>query len=123
MNLITLWRSLASGGLIGLIFWIILWNGWLTPVQEVPRWIELLLLLTPLMLMVRGVLHGRPSTHVYALLASLFYASMGCWYAMAPPDQWYGYVLLFLSVCLYVGGYMTAKILGKQQTQITKEIT
>lgn len=40
------WRNLASVGLIGLILWVILWNGWLTPYQRVPRLLELLLLLT-----------------------------------------------------------------------------
>jgi uncharacterized membrane protein len=114
MKLLMLWRTLAIVGLLGLIFWVILWNGWLTPVQRVPRWLELLLLLAPLMFLVRGILHGRIATHVHAVLISLLYATLGAWYAVAPPEQWYGYLLLAFSVCLYAGGFMTAKVLGKQ---------
>jgi uncharacterized membrane protein len=114
MNLLLLWRTLSVGGLLGLIFWIILWNGWLTPVQYVPRWLELLIFLAPLMYLVRGILHGRISTSVHAILISLPYATLGVWFAVSPPEQVYGYVMLTLSICLYLGSFMTAKVLGKK---------
>lgn len=114
MTLLPLWRTLAIAGLLGLIFWIILWNGWLTPVQYLPRWLELLVLLPPLLYLVRGTLHGRIKTSVYAILISLLYATIGVWFAVSPPEQLYGYVMLALSVSLYAGSFMTAKVLGKQ---------
>jgi uncharacterized membrane protein len=114
MTLLTIWRSLAVGGLLGLIFLIILWNGWLTPVQQMPRWMELLILLSPLMLLVRGILHGWVSTHVKAVLVSLIYTTIGLWYASSQQEKPYGYLLLLFSVCLYLGGFMTAKVLGKK---------
>ncbi len=113
MNAFNVWRLVASIGLLGLIFLIIAWNGWLTPVQHVPRWIELLLLLTPLMLLVRGIFHGWGTVYVYSILVSLLYATLGAWYAIAPLEQFYGYGLLGFSVLLYLGSFMGAKVLGK----------
>ncbi|MBU0656746.1 MAG: DUF2069 domain-containing protein [Gammaproteobacteria bacterium] len=114
MKWLPLWRILSVGGLVGLIFWIILWNGWLTPVQYLPRWLELLVFLPPLMYLVRGIFHGRISTCVHAVLISLIYATMGVWFAVSPPEEVYGYVMLALSVSLYAGSFMTAKVLGKK---------
>lgn len=116
MNLLPLagWRNLASFGLIGLVLWIVLWNGWLTPYQRVPRWLELLLLLTPLLLLLRGVLYSRPKALFYSLLASLVYVTMGVWYVLEPPEQLYGYLLIVLSVCLYVGAFMSLRVVQAQ---------
>lgn len=120
MKLLPLWRTLSIGGLLGLIFWIIAWNGWLTPVQYLPRWLELLVLLPPLLYLVRGTLHGRIKTSVHAILISLIYATIGVWFAVSPPEQLYGYIMLALSISLYAGSFMTAKVPGKL-LQATKE--
>ncbi|QLQ31106.1 MAG: DUF2069 domain-containing protein [Candidatus Thiothrix singaporensis] len=114
MKLLLLWRTLSVGGLLGLIAWIILWNGWLTPIQHMPRWLELLILLAPLLYLVRGILHGRISSSVHAILISLIYATLGVWYAASPLEQLYGYLMLALSAALYLGSFMSAKVLGKQ---------
>ncbi|WP_028489142.1 DUF2069 domain-containing protein [Thiothrix lacustris] len=114
MKLLMLWRTLSVGGLLGLIFWIILWNGWLTPEQYVPRWLELLVLLAPLMYLVRGILHGRIPTSVHAILISLLYIIVGFWFAISPPEQLYGYLMLVFSTSLYLGSFMTAKVLGER---------
>jgi uncharacterized membrane protein len=111
------WRNLASLSLIGLILWVILWNGWLTPYQRVPRWLELLLLLTPLLSLLRGVLYSRPQALFYALLASLVYVTMGVWYVLEPPEQLYGYLLIAFSIGLYAGAFMSLRI-GQKQAEI-----
>ncbi len=114
MKWLPLWRVLSVGGLVGLIFWIILWNGWLTPVQKMPRWLELLILLAPLLYLVRGIFHGRIATSVHAVLISLLYAILGVWFALSPPEEIYGYVMLVFSISLYAGSFMTAKIQGRK---------
>lgn len=114
MKLLLLWRALAIGGLLGLIFSIIVWNGWLTPVQYLPRWLELLVLLPPLMYLVRGVLHGRVNISVHAILISLLYATLGIWFVVSPDERLYGVLLLVFSIALYAGSFMTAKLLGKK---------
>ncbi|EIJ32794.1 DUF2069 domain-containing protein [Thiothrix nivea] len=117
MKLLLLWRTLSVGGLLGLILLVILWNGWLTPIQHMPRWLELLILLAPLLYLVRGILHGRISTSVHAILISLPYATLGVWYAVSPPEQLYGYLMLALSVALYLGSFMSVKLVGKKAVQ------
>ncbi|MEZ5454109.1 MAG: DUF2069 domain-containing protein [Thiothrix sp.] len=119
MKLLLLWRTLSVGGLLGLILLVILWNGWLTPVQHMPRWLELLVLLAPLLYLVRGILHGRVASSVHAILISLVYATLGVWYAVSPPEEIYGYLMLAFSIALYFGSFMSAKILGKKAKQET----
>jgi len=117
MKMLRVWHSLAVGGLLGLMGLIILWNGWLDPARQMPLWLDLLVLLTPLALLVRGILQGRIPTHVHAVLVSLIYATLGIWYASGQQERLYGYLLLLFSICLYVGGFMTAKVLGQHAKQ------
>ena len=119
-KLLWLWRSCAVGGLLGLIALILLWNGWLTPVQQFPRSLELLILLAPLLWLLRGILQGRNSSHVYAILVSLLYATLGAWYAFTPQEEPYGWLMIVLSAILYVGGFMSAKVTGEKPTDQKK---
>ena len=106
-------RGCAIGGLFGLIGLIVAWNGWLAPVQQVPLWLELLIFILPLALLIRGILRGLPTTHVYATMVSLLYMIFGCWYAFTPQEEVYGYLMMGLSVMLYIGGFFGAKLLSK----------
>lgn len=110
-----LWRTLTMTGLFGLIGLIIIWNGWLTPVQALPRALEVLLLITPLLFPLGGILHGHARAHVHATLYALLYATLGIWHIFLPPEEPYGYLLLLLSIALYAGGFMTARTLGQMQ--------
>lgn len=107
-------RGCAIVGLFGLIGLITIWNGWLAPVQQVPLWLELLLFILPLALLIRGILRGFPMTHVYATMVSLLYMIFGCWYMLTPQEEIYGYLMLGLSVVLYIGGFFGAKLLTTQ---------
>lgn len=109
-----LWRNLTLVGLLGLIILIVLWNTVLAKVQYVPVWLELLFLLAPLLVLLPGVLRGSPKTHVYAILVSLLYLVLGIWVVIDPQERLYGYGLIVLSVCLYTGAFMSARLLGKQ---------
>ncbi len=113
-KLLGLWRACAVGGLLGLITLILLWNGWLSTAQQFPRSLELLIMLTPLLWLLRGILQGRVSSHVYAVLIALIYATLGAWYAFTPEEEIYGVLMIALSSVLYLGGFMVAKITGKR---------
>lgn len=121
MKYLWLWKGLGITGLLGLILLITIWNGWLTPYQQIPRSIELVLLLTPLMFLVRGMLRGNAKTNVYGILWSLFYASLGVWYITSEMEQGYGIGLTAFSVLMYIGSFLTARTLGqfykKQQAE------
>ncbi|MBJ6611146.1 MAG: DUF2069 domain-containing protein [Candidatus Thiothrix moscowensis] len=114
MKNLAIWRNLTLFGLLGLIGLIVVWNVWLRPVQLVPLWLELGLLLAPLLLLLRGIWQGNAKTHVLAVLVSLLYLMLGIWVVLDPLERAYGYALLVLSVCLYAGGFMAAKLLGKK---------
>ncbi|MEE9351053.1 MAG: DUF2069 domain-containing protein [Thiotrichaceae bacterium] len=114
MKYLIIWRILAITGLLGLIFLIIAWNGWLSPVQKIPRSIELLILLTPLLFFVRGILNGRYSTHVAVAFPGIIYFVLGVWYAFTPKEEIYGYLMILLSCMLYLGGFLYARTLMKR---------
>ncbi|SEA06562.1 Uncharacterized membrane protein [Thiothrix caldifontis] len=114
MNKLPLWRNLTLFSLLGLIGLIVVWNGLLASVQHVPLWLEIPLLLAPLALLVRGIVQGNAQTHVFAVLMSLLYLLLGIWVVLDPQERLYGYALIFLSIGLYAGAFMSAKILGKR---------
>lgn len=117
MNTLALWRNLTLFSLLGLIGLIIVWNSLLASVQHVPLWLEIPLLIAPLVLLVRGIWQGNAQTHVLAVLMSLLYLMLGIWVVLDPQERLYGYALLFLSVGLYAGAFMSAKILGKRNRE------
>jgi len=105
---------LTTTSLIGLIVLIVVWNGWLTPVQHIPRSIELLLLLAPLLFFVRGILHKRYNSYVQVTFPALFYFLLGIWYALTPQEVGYGISMTLLGLCLYLGGFFSARTLMEQ---------
>lgn len=115
------WRTLTMVGLFGLISLIIVWNGWLTPVQALPRALEVLILITPLLLPLGGILHGHARSYVHATLYALIYTTLGIWHSFLPQEEIYGYLMIVLSVALYAGGFMTARTLGQAQAHRKKE--
>ena len=107
------WRGMAIAGLFGLIGLIIVWNGWLAPIQQVPLWLELILFGLPLVLLARGILYGKALTHVHATLVSLAYTIISIWFILTPQEEPYGYLMLLFSVLLYTGGFFGAKYINK----------
>jgi uncharacterized membrane protein len=115
------WQWLATLSLLGLILLIVLWNGWLTPVQHIPRSIEFLLLLPPLLLFLRGILHKRYDSYVQVTFPALFYFLLGIWYALTPQEVGYGICMTLLGLCLYLGGFFSARTIMQQDKAKTKQ--
>ncbi|MFN3786498.1 MAG: DUF2069 domain-containing protein [Thiothrix sp.] len=113
MKYLSLWRNLTLFSLVGLVGLIIMWNTLLAKVQYVPLWLEIPLLSIPLLLLVRGIWCGNAQTHVKAVLMSLLYLLLGIWVVLDPLERTYGYALLCLSVGLYAGAFMSAKIFNQ----------
>jgi len=114
MDITVLWRALAAFGIVGLVILIVLWNGWLSPVQDFPRSIEIAVLAAPLLYFIRGVLHGQRDTFIAVMLLSFIYVLMGIWYIYAPEEKLYGYLMLLLSLCLFFGSLLNVWILDKR---------
>ncbi len=109
MKYLRVWRAFTIIGLLGMVLLVVVWNGWLSPVQNIPRSIEILILLSPLLFFVRGVLYGRYSTHVKVTFPAILYFILGVWYALTPQEEIYGYLMLLFSLMLYFGGFLYAR--------------
>ena len=116
--------SLAAFGIISLILLIVIWNGWLSPVQNFPRSIEIAVLVAPLLFFVRGVLHGQRDVFIIVMMISFIYMLIGIWYSYSVEEKPYGYLMLIFSLCLFFGSLLNVWILDKRdklQNQTTKE--
>lgn len=104
------WHWMAMTGLFGLMILIIVWNGWLSTPEFLPRSIEFLILLLPLAFLSKGVLQGKTSVHAYASFTALFYVLLGFWFLFTPAEEPYGIGLLFFGFLLYLGSFMYARL-------------
>lgn len=115
MDVKILWRGIAALGILGLIILIVIWNSWLTPVQEYPRSVEILFFAGPLLFFIRGVLHARRYTMVIITMVSFAYILMGVWYILSADEKAYGYLLLVLSFLMFLGSLMYVWVIDKQE--------
>jgi uncharacterized membrane protein len=122
MDVTTFWRALAGLGILGLIILCIVWNGWLTPVQDFPRSIEIALLVAPLLYFVRGVMRGNRDTFIAVMLVAFVYMLMGIWYAFSAEEKIYGYLMLLFSLFLFFGSLLNVWILDKRDKLGQKKI-
>ncbi len=115
MDITIFWRSLAALGVLGLLVLIIVWNGWLTPVQDSPRSIEIAILVVPLLLFLRKILRGNRDAFIIATLLSFLYALLGIWYIYSPEEVIYGWLMLLFSLFLFFGALLTMWVLDKRE--------
>ena len=102
-------RSLALLGYFSLLGLMLAWHAWLSPPRFFPVTLVLLATAVPLLLPLRGLLHGRPRSHLWAAFLSLAYFTHGIGEAVASPeDRWLGVLevacalLLFFTAVAYV---------------------
>jgi len=117
VDITTLWRALAALGILGLVILIVLWNGWLSPVQQIPRSIEIAVLVIPLLFFVRGVLHGQRNTFIAVTLLSFPYTLLGIWYIYSVQEAIYGYLMLLASLFLFFGSLLNVWVMDKRDKQ------
>ena len=92
-------NALALAGVLGLFALILVWNAWLAPPQVVPRALVLILLLTPLLLPLPGLLAGRAYTHAWSAFLAMLYFVIGVFHAAGMgPERGYGWLMICLSV-------------------------
>jgi len=109
MKAITFSYLLTLSSLLGLIGAIIIWNGWLTTDQQVPRSLEIAIFCVPLLFFIRGILYGKRGIYVSLMVVAFFYFLMGVWHIIEPSERAFGVVITVLSLGLYLGGYLYAK--------------
>lgn len=109
MKAITSSYLLTLFSLLGLVVTIIVWNGWFTTDQQMPRSLEIAIFCIPLLFFLRGILYGKRGTHVALMVVAFFYFLVGVWHVIEPSERVYGIIIIVLSFGLYLGGYFFAK--------------
>ncbi len=104
-------RVLTLIGHLGLIVLFLNWLTWLSPPQTVPRALVLILVLTPLLLPLRGLLHGRRYTHQWTSFLSMLYFAIAIdlWMNPAAGAAALGALAVLLSLLQFVGCVMYAR--------------
>jgi uncharacterized membrane protein len=80
-------RRLALGAYLGLFCLVLVWHAWLHPSMYFPTALVLLVTAAPLLLPLRGLLHGRVRAHLWASLLMLPYLVQGVVEGLANPPQ------------------------------------
>lgn len=96
------WTTLV--GYFGLLILLLNWFSWISPPQQVPRALILIVLVVPLMFPLRGLLHGKTYTHAWTSFLSLFYFAIGVDIAYTvPADRWLATAMTVFSLLLFTG--------------------
>jgi len=97
-------RALTLGSYFGLLALVTAWAAWISPSRYFPVALTLIVLAFPLLLPLRGLLHGRARAHIWAAFLSLLYFIHGVGKAYADPDErWLGLAEVGLSLGLVIG--------------------
>ncbi len=102
-------RALALIGYFGIMAFLMLWIIKISPPQ-IPKSIALAISLLPLLLPLRGMLHGRVYTHSWAGFLALPYFAFGVDAAIHRTEKpWLGIVLVILSTVWFLASAYYAK--------------
>lgn len=107
------WMALI--GFLSLVLFLILRTGWLSPPQEFPKSLALLLLVGPLMFPLRGMLHGRHYTYGWSMFMALLYFVIGVVYAANPANRWHGFLVIAFSSMWFFGCMLFLREKGKER--------
>lgn len=113
--MIRLCRITTLTSYFGLFFLLIAWISWLSPPRILPTALVLLILAGPLLFPLRGILQGKPYTHIWASFIALFYFAVGI-YNVAGGDMdkpWLAWLEILFSVLLFLGTLLYARSVAK----------
>lgn len=104
-------RILTLVGHLGLILLFVNWLTWLAPPKRMPRGVVLLLAVVPLLLPLRGILHGRRYTHQWTSFLSMLYFAVGIdlWLNPAQGAALLGAAVVVLSLLQFFGCILYAR--------------
>lgn len=115
MNKTRIAYTVAMSGYFGLLLLLGLWITLLSPPKEMPISLALIVFVGPLLLFLRGLLHGRPKQFVIAPLLSLLYMLHGIVDAYGKAEQqWLPVLEVLFCVMFYFGGLFFARWRSKE---------
>lgn len=106
------WTALL--GYFSLLSITLVWNAWLAPSSHIPRSLVLLVLLIPLLLPLRGLLHGNPYTYAWTSFIALFYFMLGISNAAGDQQPIYAALQILASLSLFWGCVFYTRSKGRQ---------
>ena len=108
-------RLLTLTGYFGLLVLLMLWFIWLAPPVTFPTSIVLLLFVGPLLLPLRGLLHGKAYTHAWASFLIWIYFIHGVTEAYATPENRHLALMeITFSVLMYCGTVIYARLKSRE---------
>ncbi len=109
------WRLLALVGYFVLLIGLLNWMTWIAPPARLPVSLALILLAVPLLLPLRGLLHGRPYTHAWTSFLALPYFAFGIdALAAGQAPAWLGASAVASSLALFAGCVGYVRMRGRE---------
>lgn len=119
MKQVIVFRWLTLFGYFGLMTLIFSWHLFIKPLPPEFMSITLIIQLGPLMFPLRGLLHGKTYTHVWASYLALFYFVMGVWYAANDGSMLFGIFVCLFSLDFFIGAVFYARYAARAQRHTT----
>ena len=89
-----------------LLFGQVLWVGWLNPATVIPKSVTIVLLIIPLLMPLRGLLHARFKTFKWLTLFIWLYFIVGVWNC-ASSTQWpLGALQVSVSLAIFISAVL-----------------
>jgi uncharacterized membrane protein len=104
----------ALSGFFGLFVLLMLWHTLLAPSTQFPVALVLLVMVTPLLLPMRGLLNGKPKSCAWAAYISLLYFVHGSIETYSNPgERYYAALEVIFSLMLFFGAVAYVRWLKK----------
>lgn len=109
-------------GYFALLVLLVAWNGWISPPHHFPRALAILFIAGPLLFPLRGLLHGRPRSYVWASYFALVYLTFGLvGMASNPEERSLASIEALASLVMYLGAILFARYRHRELQQQDKE--
>ena len=115
MSGLKLARFSTIGAWFGLFILTLLWSTVYTPSPRIPVSLMLVVFVGPLLIPLRGLLHGRTKAHVWTSLLVLLYFVHGIVEAWASPsERWLACLEIVFSIILFASCFFYVQLSKKQ---------
>jgi len=117
-----LYQNIALTGYFSLFLILMLNIIWLIPSAHFPTALVLLVIVSPLLFPLRGLLNSKTYTFQWASFLSLAYFAHGITEISAHPQHWYAGLLETLAaVVMYLGCILYARVFKQEKKKLLKQ--
>ncbi len=122
MTRLHFWRWTALLGYFALLILLLNWFTWYSPPVVVPRSLVLILIVAPLLIPLRGLLHGKRRTHQWSNFLALPYFAMGVDYAFnSATESHLGWLVIIFSLAFWTGCIFYSKYAGPPRQKKSRD--